>query len=60
MKLIEVRLGTKMEPPRSGRLREATVTIQTEGYHTADQVLRTETITQRWYRDEHAWYVEWP
>ena len=58
--LLDVTVGTKMEPPRSGRVREAVVTLRTEGYHADDQVLRTETITQRWYRDEHDWYVEWP
>lgn len=58
--LLRVQLGKKMEPPQSGRVREAVVTLKTEGYSTTDQVLRAETITQRWYRDEHGWYVEWP
>ncbi len=58
--LLDIRVGKEMVPPQSGRVREATVILKTEGYLTADQVLRTETITQRWYRDEHGWYVEWP
>lgn len=58
--LLGLELGTWMEPPLSGRVREATITLKTERVRMADQVVRAETITQRWYRDEHDWYVEWP
>lgn len=58
--LLDVTVGAKMDPPRGGREREAVVTLRTEGYRADDQVLRSETITQRWYQDGHGWYVEWP
>lgn len=58
--ILRISVGEALDPPQNGRTREATVTVRTEGYRNRDQVLRSETVVQRWYKDEHDWYVEWP
>ena len=49
-----------MSPPTTISVREATVVVRAESYGVRDQVLHSETVVQRWYKDEHDWYVEWP
>ena len=58
--VLHVLLDPPTEQPSGHRIREATVTIRTEGYAVSDLVVREETIEQRWYRTENAWYVIWP
>ena len=58
--VIRVAVGAPLDPPQNGRVREATVVVRAESYGVRDQVLHSETVVQRWYKDEHDWYVEWP
>ena len=58
--MIRVAVGAPLDPPQNGRVREATVVVRAESYGVRDQVLHAETVVQRWYKDEHDWYVEWP
>lgn len=58
--VVRVVVGEALDPPQNGRVREATVYVKTESYGARDQVLHAEGVTQRWYKDEHDWYVEWP
>ena len=56
--VLHVRLDPESSSEPTGRhVREATVTIRTEGYSVSDLVVREETIEQRWYRTEAAWFV---
>lgn len=53
-------LRVALEPPTVGAPREATVTVKTQGYDLPEQVLRTEMVTQRWFRAATDWYLVWP
>lgn len=47
------------EPDQDGVLRRATVYVRTRGYTYPDQIVRSERITQPWYRTVQGWFVEW-
>jgi hypothetical protein len=58
--VLDVLLDPVPEKIVDHRVREGTVTIRTEGYAIADNVVHEETVEQRWYRTESGWYVVWP
>jgi hypothetical protein len=58
--VLHVRLDPATEKPTGDHVREATVTIRTEGYAVSDLIVHEETVDQRWYRTQTGWFVVWP
>jgi hypothetical protein len=58
-KVLHLQVSKEIRKPDDGRIRTATVTVSIEGYKLPGQVLKQQTVTQRWYRSEAGWFVDW-
>ena len=53
--VLRADLGPAVE---EGEPRDATVIVSVQGYEAASQLLESAVLTQRWYLDDSAWWVE--
>jgi hypothetical protein len=47
------------EPDAEGRWRTGEVLVRTEGYTLPAQIVKTEELTQEWYRTTAGWWLYW-
>lgn len=58
-KVLNLQVSKEIRKPQDGRIRTAAVIVSVEGYKLPGQVLKQQTVTQRWYRSEAGWFVDW-